>query len=94
MNFSRRGGYTILMEAAQNGDQNCVKFLVEVAADVNRQSKNGQTAITEAALNDHVECARVLIGVGADVKSESNGGLLPLPFMACQGLVKGVDILI
>ena len=42
-------GTTALMEAARDGQAECVELLIEAGADVNIQNKRGKTALILAA---------------------------------------------
>lgn len=61
---SKRSSQTVLMYAAEFGDTEIVKHLIEAGADITAKdtgrSTNGYTALLYAAINGHVETAKVL----------------------------------
>ena len=104
----RRGSYrnyfhgmTSLMLAAANGDEPCVKELIEggnkddacvneattpQGADVNAEDQDGDTAVMWAALGGHSACLKNLIDAGADVnRVNKKGGFTALILAATNG---------
>ncbi|XP_024080647.1 ankyrin repeat domain-containing protein 17-like isoform X3 [Cimex lectularius] len=77
------GASTPLMEAAQEGHLELVRYLLEVHADVNAQTQTGDTALTYSCENGHTEVAKLLLQYGADLEHESEGGRTPL-MKACR----------
>ncbi|BES92174.1 multiple ankyrin repeats single kh domain [Nesidiocoris tenuis] len=77
------GASTPLMEAAQEGHLELVRYLLEANADVNAQTQTGDTALTYACENGHTEVAKLLLQYGADMEHESEGGRTPL-MKACR----------
>uniref|UniRef100_A0A0A9WC50 Ankyrin repeat and KH domain-containing protein 1 n=1 Tax=Lygus hesperus TaxID=30085 RepID=A0A0A9WC50_LYGHE len=77
------GASTPLMEAAQEGHLDLVRYLLEANADVNAQTQTGDTALTYACENGHTEVAKLLLQYGADLEHESEGGRTPL-MKACR----------
>lgn len=70
---------TGLVRAAEQGDVESVRRLLDDGADVDERDARGRTAVTAAAMGDHVELARVLIDAGADVDrqdADRNNALL------------------
>jgi ankyrin repeat protein len=64
----RFGGWTALHSAAQNGDLNAVRSLLEQGADPNaREEGDNTTPLHWAAVARHVDVARALLDAGADV---------------------------
>lgn len=61
------GASTPLMEAAQEGHLDLVRYLVESTADVHTQTQTGDTALTYACENGHTDVADVLLQFGADL---------------------------
>ncbi|KAK9744180.1 Ankyrin repeats (3 copies) [Popillia japonica] len=88
-----RGASTPLMEAAQEGHMELVKYLLENNADVHAQTQTGDTALTYACENGHTDVADLLLQYGADLdlllqygadlEHESEGGRTPL-MKACR----------
>ncbi|XP_026474601.1 ankyrin repeat domain-containing protein 17-like isoform X4 [Ctenocephalides felis] len=77
------GASTPLMEAAQEGHLDLVRYLLEVNADVHTQTQTGDTALTYACENGHTDVAELLLQYGADLEHESEGGRTPL-MKACR----------
>lgn len=78
------GASTPLMEAAQEGHLELVRYLLEFHhANVNAQTQTGDTALTYACENGHTEVAALLLHYGADLEHESEGGRTPL-MKACR----------
>ena len=60
---------TPLMEAAQEGHLELVKYLIKSQANVNAQTGTGDTALTYACENGHTDVADVLLQHGAELVS-------------------------
>ncbi len=67
--------YTPLMDAAQKGDHNMCKILLEAGANPDVKSKDGQTALVLATGRGDVELCKLLISCGADPSVPDNLGL-------------------
>lgn len=94
------GASTPLMEAAQEGHLDLVKFLLDNKADVHTQTQTGDTALTYACENGHTDVAEVLLHFGAELEHLSEGGRTPL-MKACRAghictvkflIQKGADV--
>lgn len=59
-------GYTALMDAAQQGDDGLLRFLLEAGADPNACSKDGQTALILAVGRTDASMVALLLEHGAD----------------------------
>lgn len=81
-------GRPLLFMGIAEGDDFCVKALVEAGADINARSAWGRTALHEAALNGQVEIAEFLLRHGADVNARNKRGETPL-FYATGGMLVG-----
>jgi ankyrin repeat domain-containing protein 17 len=88
------GASTPLMEAAQEGHLDLVKFLLENKADVHAQTQTGDTALTYACENGHTDVAEVLLYYGAELEHLSEGGRTPLMKACRAGHVCTVKFLI
>lgn len=64
------GASTPLMEAAQEGHMELVKYLLENNAHVHAQTQTGDTALTYACENGHTDVADLLLQYGADLVSK------------------------
>lgn len=63
------GASTPLMEAAQEGHLDLVKYLLENNANVHATTQTGDTALTYACENGHTDVADLLLQYGADLVS-------------------------
>lgn len=77
------GASTPLMEAAQEGHTDLVRFLLENKANVHAETQTGDTGLTHACENGHTDAAEVLLNYGAELEHESEGGRTPL-MKACR----------
>lgn len=77
------GASTPLMEAAQEGHIELVRFLLDTGAHVHAQTQTGDTALTYACENGHTDVAEVLLQYDAELEHESEGGRTPL-MKACR----------
>jgi uncharacterized protein len=59
-------GYTALMDAAQQGDEGLVHYLLSRGANPDLQSKDGQTALILSVGRNDVSMSRLLLDSGAD----------------------------
>lgn len=67
------GASTPLMEAAQEGHLELVRYLLDYYhANVNAQTQTGDTALTYACENGHTEVASLLLLYGAELVSYNN----------------------
>ena len=89
-----------LLDAAQDGDTNTVKSLLDAGGDVNLKDETGRTLLMYATLKNHKEVVQVLLDKGADVNARNTTGETALSFAARQGhpeiaralLRKGADV--
>ncbi|CAM4544595.1 unnamed protein product [Lepidochelys olivacea] len=88
------GCSTPLMEAAQEGHLELVKYLLAAGANAHATTATGDTALTYACENGHTDVADVLLQAGADLEHESEGGRTPLMKAARAGHVCTVQFLI
>eukprot|EP00913_Durusdinium_trenchii_P029808 g27933.t1 len=72
------GGVTMLMSAANTGDLNRIRTLVQQGAEVNAQDDFGWTSLRFAVRKGHVEAVQELIEANADVNLCSESGRTPL----------------
>lgn len=61
------GASTPLMEAAQEGHVDIVKFLIQRGANVHATTNTGDTALTFACASGHTLIADILLHCGADL---------------------------
>ena len=68
------GGTTVLIAAANEGDEAMVRMLLQRGASVNLQNSIGVTALMGAAFNGHTTIAQVLLDAKADASLQAMGG--------------------
>ncbi|MBI5892070.1 MAG: ankyrin repeat domain-containing protein [Deltaproteobacteria bacterium] len=85
---------TPLTKAAESGDINAVKRLLNEGADVNAKDSNNWTALTEAARDGNTEIVKLLIEKGADVHAKAYKGYSALMVAALGGNTEIVKLLI
>ncbi len=65
-------GRTLLMKAAQEGNDWKVSRLIKAGADINAKDKDGWTALMYAVrYQEGIQCVNLLIDAGADVKTKN-----------------------
>ena len=74
-----------LMRAAQSGDAERARALIDAGADVNAQANNGFSALMLACQNGHKGCAQTLIDAGADVNATDEEDWTALMYAAQNG---------
>jgi len=92
-----RARSTPLHLAAECGDEQMVRLLLERGAEVDRKDRFGLTPLYHAArlgLEEHCDVAELLIGRGADVCARSKFGETPLHAAAGWGSEKMVLLLV
>jgi leucine-rich repeat kinase 1/leucine-rich repeat kinase 2 len=90
---SRKGvfGYTPLHEAATNGKQETLKYLLDLTGSANvncRTRVSGYTPLHLAASNGHSSCVRELLAHGADISCVDQYGKTPKQAASKHGVVK------
>ncbi|XP_076823769.1 ankyrin repeat domain-containing protein 17-like isoform X2 [Clavelina lepadiformis] len=88
------GCSTPLMEAAQEGQLDLVKFLIQQGANVNATTTSGDSALSYACEHGHTDVADHLLAAGADLEHETEGGRTPLMKAARAGHLCTVQFLI
>jgi uncharacterized protein len=87
-----QGGFTPLLFAAQRGDLDSAKLLIDAGADVNDSAPNGASALVIATHSGHGALATFLLEKGADPNADG-AGYAPLHaaiLRADQSLVKSL----
>ena len=91
-------GYTPLMYGALQctrcGDVECMEFLIQKGADVNKAHETGDTPLICAAEEGNDECMGVLIDEGADVNHTNDFGYSALWHAVFKGHSKCTQLLI
>ncbi len=83
-----------LMSAAESGDINTVKALLDKGADANAKDDGGWTALTYAAQKGHTEAVKLLIEKGSDVNARGKNGHTALMMAAQLGHTAAIKLLI
>ncbi|HWP84682.1 MAG TPA: ankyrin repeat domain-containing protein, partial [Terriglobia bacterium] len=80
------GGFTALLFAAQQGDVESARILLEAGADVNEGTQEDGTALVIATASGHEAMARFLLERGADPNARDAFGITPLHYAMNKGL--------
>jgi ankyrin repeat protein len=72
-------GYTAFYYAVWKGHVNCVKYCVEIHANVN-ETYYGWTPLHNASVEGHVDVVRILLDAGAMIDTTYNNRFTPLFF--------------
>jgi ankyrin repeat protein len=99
-NSAAAGINDVLIKAAEQGNINVVKFIIDDGANVNARKDDGMTSLMYASLGGHLEIVRALIARGADVNARTNDGVSSLMYASLGGhleivralLAKGADV--
>jgi hypothetical protein len=87
-------GYTAMMFAANSGQLESVKLLVEAGANVNAMSSDqGWTALMIAARGGYLNIVKILITAGADVNAARSDGATALYLARVNGHTEVADYL-
>jgi ankyrin repeat protein len=86
-------GKTALMWAAETGQADIVRMLLQYGAVVDRGNPKGGTALMYAAVAGHIETIEVLIRAGADPNHRVRHGWSPLLLATAKGHVAAVRAL-
>jgi ankyrin repeat protein len=81
-------------DAAQKGNKEAVRSLLQRKADVNVAQVDGTTALHWAVRLDDIETADLLIAAGANVSAANREGVLPLQLAALNGNATMIDKLL
>lgn len=77
------GGDSALLQAATGNHGNCIKFLLEVGADINLQNGRGLTSLHISAMQGAEDCAQILLAQGAQPNLFDRHNRTPF-FFACN----------
>jgi uncharacterized protein len=81
------GGFTPLMFAAQQGDLESARILLDARADINAVTPEEGSALVIAAASGHEDLAIFLLERGADPKAVDGYGLTALHYSLHEGLL-------
>ena len=82
-----KGGFTPLLFAAQQGDVNSARILLEAGADVNEATPENGSALVVATASGHEKLATFLLEQGADPNATDGFGISPLHYALHEGLL-------
>jgi hypothetical protein len=86
-------GRTPLMEAAESGDAEVVRSLLDLGTEIDAIDKHGENALMIAAAFGNVDVVRVLVAAGADVSISAPYGWTAPMFAESWGQVEVANIL-
>ena len=86
-------GKTALMWAAETGQTDVIRMLVDYGAVVDRGNAKGGTALMYAAVAGRTEAIRSLVEAGADPNHRVRHGWTPLLLATAKGHVEAVRLL-
>ena len=81
-----KGGFTPLLFAAQQGDLDSTRILLEAGADVNEATPEDGSALVVASASGHEELALFLLEQGADPNAADVYGITALHYSLNEGL--------
>ena len=82
-----KGGFTPLMFAAQQGDVDSARILLEAGADVNESTPENGSALVVATASGHEKLAMFLLEQGADPNAKDGYGATALHYALHEGLL-------
>ena len=83
-----------LLEAAENGNIEMVRQLLDDGVDVNIQNRNGDTALIKSSLKGHTDIIKLLLNHGADPNIKTAYGCNALIWASEKGHTDIVDLLL
>ena len=89
-----QGGPILLSEAAFNGRDHIVRYLLEHGADLDKRGRFSSSALHWACRNGHLDVVKTLLSKGADIEAEDESGWTPLVRAAMNGHSSVVEKLI
>ena len=72
----RKTGDTPLIYAAEEGNYECMRVLIDEGTDVNHTNNFGYSALWHAVFKGHSKCTQLLIEAGADVNGKKDCELI------------------
>lgn len=94
VNYVGENGWTPLMIASFNGNENIAKLLIEKGANIHVQDKAGYAPIHWAAFNGFNEVTSILLKRGANPDTTNRYGWTPLMQAAARGHAEVVQMLL
>jgi ankyrin repeat protein len=94
LNSVDRRGLTAIHAAAQNGQMEIVRYLIQFKVDINTTAKSKETPLISTLSRGHLKVATLLIENGADINVTNHLGQTPLMLAAGNGSIDIVKTLI
>jgi len=82
-----------LIVAAQEGDVQTIKALLDSGVDVNAKGYSGMTALMQASKNNHIDCVNILLNAKAGVNIKNELGRTALKMAQEKGYQSVVKLL-
>ena len=86
--------YDTLFQAAEKGQVNRVKIIIDRGIPVDAKTDGGVTALMIAASNGRIEVVKLLVAKGADIDVRNERGITPLMAGAMGGSLEVVKELL
>lgn len=94
LNSLDKRGLTAIHAAAQNGQMEIVRYLLQFKVDINTVAKSKETPLLSTLSRGHFEVSKLLIENGADVNVTNHLGQTPLMIASGNGSMELVQVLI
>ena len=94
INLENTYGYTPLMLAVSNGNEEAIKLLLDNGADINQLNQNGMTPLMLAVSNDNEEAMEMLLERGADINQPNQNGETPLMLAVSNDNEEAIQLLL
>lgn len=88
LNETDESGMGLIHWAADRGDVNILKYLLNLKVDVNMLDADGQTALHYAASCDHFDCVKLLVDKGVDMHIKDIDGSLAKDLTADEKILQ------
>jgi ankyrin repeat protein len=92
-----RSGESLLVQAAEGGDEDLVRHLLSKGADIeggNSETECRLTPLMAAASNGHVEIMKILLNAGANPRASKRGSVNALYYAVTKGTVDAARLLL
>ena len=87
-------GWTPLLWAAWNGNEEIIQLLLDKGADIESKDSSGLTPLSWAAEKGHKEIVQLLLDRGANIESKNSFGWTPLLWAAWNGNKEIIQLLL
>ena len=85
INLEDSKGYSPLMLAAYNGQEDVVKYLIAAGADINQTDYSSNSILMGAAFKGHLKIVKLLVAAGVDIEAQNTSGQSALQFAEMFG---------